>query len=180
VYGEQQFLRLCWHARIMGKTSAKRNGEQKSTLTERDRRTLRRVVWKNQNYCSRTEYSSWRPYFHGVSFTNPTSRVGLQLRNLWLLKECSHQLRKRWCHDHKTWTSDNWKRARDMVRWAVLHAVPYIRNSLCLENTQGNLQSGMPGSNSKTQRWFCDGLGSSIAVQCIGLIITLHGRITAR
>jgi hypothetical protein len=25
-------------------------------------------------------------------------------------------MRKRWCHDHKTWTSDNLKRARDIVR----------------------------------------------------------------
>jgi hypothetical protein len=23
---------------------------------------------------------------------------------------------KWWCDDHKTWTSDNWKRARDVVR----------------------------------------------------------------
>jgi hypothetical protein len=45
------------------------------------------------NYCStgesRTEYSSWRPCFHknvDMSFTNPASKVGLQLLNLWLLK----------------------------------------------------------------------------------------------
>jgi hypothetical protein len=45
---------------------------------------------KSQNYCSRTEYSPWRPCFHkklsDVSFTNPTSTVWLQLLNLWLLK----------------------------------------------------------------------------------------------
>jgi hypothetical protein len=50
-------------------------------------------------------------------------------------------MHKQWCHDHKTWTSDNWKRAHDMVRWVVLHAVPYIRESLRLGNTQGSLQS---------------------------------------
>jgi hypothetical protein len=60
-------------------------------------------------------------------------------------------MRKRWCHNHKTWTWDNWKCARDMVRWFVLHAVPYIRTSLHLENIQGSPQSGMPGSNSETQ-----------------------------
>jgi hypothetical protein len=59
-------------------------------------------------------------------------------------------MRKRWCHDHKSRTSDNWERARDMVRWVVLHAVPYIRLSLRLENTQGSLQSEIPGSNSET------------------------------
>jgi hypothetical protein len=39
----------------------------------------------------------------------------------------------------------------------------------------------MPGSNSVTQGRFCDGLGSNIVVEySVGLIITLHGRITAR
>jgi hypothetical protein len=33
-----------------------------------------------------------------------------------LITESSAQMRKRWCHDHKTWTSDNQKRVRDMVR----------------------------------------------------------------
>jgi hypothetical protein len=52
-----------------GKTkSAKRNIRRKSTLTERDRRTLKTIVSKNHNYCStgdrRTEYLSRRPCFH--------------------------------------------------------------------------------------------------------------------
>jgi hypothetical protein len=85
------------------------------------------------------------------------------------------------CHDHKTWTSDNWKRARDMVRWVALHAVSYIRKSLRLENAQGSLQSGMTGSNCETRGRFCDVLSSNITVQySVGPIITLHGRITAR
>jgi hypothetical protein len=29
-----------------------------------------------------------------------------------LITENNAQMRKRWCHDHKTWASDNWKRAR--------------------------------------------------------------------
>jgi hypothetical protein len=33
-----------------------------------------------------------------------------------LIIESNAQMLKGWCHDHKTWTSDNWKRARDMVR----------------------------------------------------------------
>jgi hypothetical protein len=32
-----------------------------------------------------------------------------------LITESNAQMRERWCHDHKTWTSDNCKRARDMV-----------------------------------------------------------------
>jgi hypothetical protein len=68
-------------------------------------------------------------------------------------------------HDHKTWTSDNWKSTRDMVRWVVLHAAPCIRKSLRLENTEGSLQSGMPGSNSETRGRFCDSLGSNIVIQ---------------
>jgi hypothetical protein len=67
-----------------------------------------------------------------------------------LITESNAQMRKRWCHDHKTWITDSWKRARDMGRGVALHAVPYIRKSLCLENTQGSVQSGMPGSNSDT------------------------------
>jgi hypothetical protein len=39
-------------------------------------------------------------------------------------------------HSHKTWTSDNWKPVHDMVRWLVLHAVPYIMKGLRLENTK--------------------------------------------
>jgi hypothetical protein len=68
-----------------------------------------------------------------------------------------------------------------MVRWVDLHAVPYIRKSLRLENTPGSLQSGMPGSNYETHGTFCNGLGSNIMVQYyVGPIITLHGPITAR
>jgi hypothetical protein len=33
-----------------------------------------------------------------------------------LITESNTQMRKQWCHDRKTWTSDNWKRAPDMVR----------------------------------------------------------------
>jgi hypothetical protein len=85
-------------------------------------------------------------------------------------------------HEHRTWISDNWKRSRDMVRWIVLHSVPFIRKSLRFDNTQGSLQSGMP---ARSQQWntgkSCDGLGSHIMVQySVGPIITLHGRITAR
>jgi hypothetical protein len=73
---------------------------------------------------------------------------------------------RRWCHNHKAWTSDNWKCVHDMVRWIILHAVPYIRNSLHLDNTQESLQSGIPGSNSEIGGRFCDGLGRYTMVFC--------------
>jgi hypothetical protein len=61
----------------------------------------------------------------------------------------------------------------------LLHAVPYNRKSLRLENTQGSLQSEMPLSNSETRGRFCYSLGSSIMVQySVGPIIILPGRIT--
>jgi hypothetical protein len=98
-----------------------------------------------------------------------------------LITESNAQMCKRWCHDHKTWTSQNRICACDMVRWVILHAFPYIRKSLCLENTQGNLQTGMPGSNSDTWGRFCDGLGSNIVVQySVVPITTIHCWITAR
>jgi hypothetical protein len=33
-----------------------------------------------------------------------------------LITESNAQIGKRWCHDHKSWTSDKWKRARHMVK----------------------------------------------------------------
>jgi hypothetical protein len=33
-----------------------------------------------------------------------------------LITESDAHMRKRWCHDRKTWTSKNWKDARDMAR----------------------------------------------------------------
>jgi hypothetical protein len=55
----------------------------------------------------------------------------------------------------------------------------YIRRSLRLENTQGSLKSGKPGTNSETQ-------GRSVMVWAAlswysaSPIIALHGQITAR
>jgi hypothetical protein len=55
-------------------------------------------------------------------------------------------------------------------------AVTYIRKSLRLENTQGSLQSRMPGSNREIQGRFCDGLGRHIMVHySVAPIITLNG-----
>jgi hypothetical protein len=147
--------------------------------------TLWKTVLKNHrttaaqvNY-SKPEYSYWRFCLHKKCQTwasHPISTVGLQLLNFWLLK-----VMLRYVNDHKTWTSDKWECARNMVTWVVLQAVPHIRKSLLLENTQGSLQSGKPGSNSETQGRLCDRLHSNIVVwYSVGPIITLHGRITTR
>jgi IS30 family transposase len=71
---------------------AKRNNGQKSTLTERDRRTLKRIISKNHmNYYS-TGYRTVELNIHlktlfpqkvfDVNITSPASTVGLQLLNL--------------------------------------------------------------------------------------------------
>jgi hypothetical protein len=110
-----------------------------------------------------------------VSFTSPANIHGSAAIAKPLIIESNTQKRKRWCHGHETWSSDKWKRTRDMVRWVVLHAVPYmyIGKSLRLENTRGSLQSGMPVSAVKHGR-YCDGLENSV-----GPTVTLHARITA-
>jgi hypothetical protein len=55
--------------------------------------------------------------------------------------------------DGDVWSASRSGRFIPVVRPVVLHAVPFIRKSLRLENTQGSLQSGMPGSNSETRRF---------------------------
>jgi hypothetical protein len=111
---------------------------------------------------SRTEYLSVRRELHK---SNILGRAAIT--------ESNAQKRKRWCHDHKTWTSNNRKGARDMFRRVILHAVPNIRKSLNSKNTQGGLQSRMTGSNSETRGRFCDGLGSNIVVQYCILLVPL-------
>jgi hypothetical protein len=138
-------------------TSAKRNSGQKSTLTEKRLSYIEDCFQKSRNYCStvdRTEYSSWRQFPEKL-YDATWAAIAKPL-----ITESNAQMRKQWCHNHKTWTSDNWKHI-------VLHAVPCIKKSLHLENTQGRLQSRMPGSNSKTQGRFCDGLGCNIMVFCL-------------
>jgi anion-transporting ArsA/GET3 family ATPase len=156
-----------------GKTSTTRNSGRKSTLTERDRRTLRRIVSKNHRSTAAQvtakvnshleEPVSTKTVRRELHKSNVRSRAAITKL---LITKSNAQTRKQWCHEHKTWTSDNWKRARDMFRRVVLHAVPYNRKNLRLENTKGSLQSGMPGCNSKTRGRFCNGLGSNIVVFC--------------
>jgi hypothetical protein len=78
-------------------TSTKRNNERrKLTLTEGDHGTLRKIVSKNHRYTTAQVTGHQHRIFilktlfpqklSDMNFTNPTSMVGLQLLNLWLLK----------------------------------------------------------------------------------------------
>jgi hypothetical protein len=140
------------HTNHENTTSTKRSSGRKSKLTERDRRILRRTVSKKtHNYCSKVEEGQELNAQHetlftqklsDVSFINPTSTVGLQLLNLWLLKVMLRCI----CAGGTTinpghQTTGN---SPDMVRWVALRAVPYIKKSLRFGNNQGSLQSGMP------------------------------------
>jgi transposase len=102
-------------------TSAKSNSGRKPTMTERDRSTLR-VASKNH----RTTIVQVTAEL-GIHLEDPVSTKAVR-RELHksnshdraaiakpLITETNAQIRKRWCHDHKTWTSDNWNHVRDMV-----------------------------------------------------------------
>jgi hypothetical protein len=129
---------------------------------------------KSQNYCSTGDRTAELNIHLEDPVSSKTVRRELHKSNIHgraaiaepLITESNAQMRKR-CHDIKTWTSDKWKHARGVVRWVVLHAVPYIRKRIRLENTQGSLH------------WFQS--VSNIVVQySVGPIFALHGRITAR
>jgi transposase len=96
-------------------TSMKRNSGRKSTLTERDCRTLR-TVSKNQSTAAQVtaelNIHLQDPVFtktvqHELHKSNIDGRAAIPKP---LITESNAQMCKRWCHDHKTWTSDNWKR----------------------------------------------------------------------
>jgi hypothetical protein len=145
-----------------GKTiSAERNSRRNSTLTEGDCPTLRRIVSKDHRTAAQViaelnirleDPVSTKTVRRELHKSHMHGRAAIAKP---LITESNAQMRKRWCHDHKTGSSGNWKRARGMVRWAVLHAVPYIRKSLRLENEQGSLQSGMPGSVRRVKHGGC-------------------------
>jgi transposase len=92
-------------------TSAKRNSGRKSTLTERDRRTLRRIVSKNPTTTAVQVTAELN-----INLEDPvstiTARHELHKSNIHgrasiakhLITESNAQMRKRWCHNHKTWT----------------------------------------------------------------------------
>jgi hypothetical protein len=113
-----------------GKTSLKRNSGRESTLKQKDHRKLR-IVSKNNIITAQVTAElnihledpvSTKTVRHELHKSNIHDRAAIAKPPI---TERNAQMCKRWCHDHKTWTSDNRKRARDMVRGVVLHALPY-------------------------------------------------------
>jgi hypothetical protein len=100
------------------KTSAKRKSVRKSTMTERDRRTSRRAVSKNHRVTLAQVIVELSIHLEDHVFTK-TLRREFHKSNIHgraaiaklMITERNAQMRKRWCHDRKTWTTDNWKRA---------------------------------------------------------------------
>jgi hypothetical protein len=125
----------------------------KVNIEERDLRTLRRNISKNHKLLQHRWTAAELIIYLEDPVSTKTVRRELHKSNIHgmaanatrLITESNAQMR----HDHETWTSDNVKCLRDMVRWVILHAVRYIRKNLRSENTQGRLQFVMPGSNNK-------------------------------
>jgi hypothetical protein len=95
-------------------TSAKRNSGRKSKLTDRCRHTLRTIVLKNlitiaarvtvELNVHHQDLISTKTVRHEFHTSNIHGRAEIAKP---LFIENNIQMRKRWCHDHKTWISDN-------------------------------------------------------------------------
>jgi hypothetical protein len=133
VYWEQQFLRLCRHTWIMG-----RQHQQRGTMGEnqhwqkdiihweelfRKTRELQQHKWQD----SRTQYSSWRPFFHKncPMWASQIQHYGKAAIAKPLITESNAQIHKWWCYNHKTWTLGNWKHVwydqMSHPSWCSLH-----------------------------------------------------------
>jgi hypothetical protein len=86
------------------------------------RHTLRRIVLKNHRTTAARVAAELN-----IRLGDPVSTKIVQLElhkssihgmaaiGKSLITENNAEMHKRWCHDHKTWTSDNWKHACDVV-----------------------------------------------------------------
>jgi hypothetical protein len=134
VHRERQFPRLGRHTRIMVRQHQRRGAVDENQHWQTEIVVhWEGLLWKSQNYCStgdsRAEYtySSWRPCCHKSCPAWASQIHGRASIAEPLITEINSFMRIRLCNDHKTWTSDNWKCARDMVRWVLLQAVPSSR-----------------------------------------------------
>jgi hypothetical protein len=104
-------------------TSAKKNSGRKSALTEKDHRTSRRMFKKNHRTTAAQVTAELNIRFEDPVSTK-TVRRDLRKTNFHCraaisksqITESNAHMRKRRYHDRKTWTSDNWKLARDVVK----------------------------------------------------------------
>jgi hypothetical protein len=95
----------------MGKTSAKRISRRKSALTERGRSSYieKDCFEKSRKCCSTGDSRTEDPV------CTKTVRRELHKSSIYgrlscnCFTESTAQMCQRWCHDHKAWTSDEWK-----------------------------------------------------------------------
>jgi hypothetical protein len=107
----------------MGRHQRRGTVSKKKTLAERDHSTLRRIVSKNHTITAAQVTAELNIYLEDPVSTKAVRRE-LHQSNIHgvaaivnpLITESIVQMRKRWCRGHKTWTSDSWKRARNIVR----------------------------------------------------------------
>jgi hypothetical protein len=112
---------------------------------------------------------SWIPCFHKRELHRSDIHGRATIAEP-LITGSNAQTRKLWCHECKTWTSYNRKRARDMVRRVVLDAIAYIRTSLRFENNHGSLTI----RSAWYQQW---NTGQAISWYSVGPIITLQVKL---
>jgi len=92
-------------------SSAKRNSGQKPKLSERDHRTLKRTVSKNDSTAAKVTADIWKTIstwtvWQELHKSNTHSRASTANP---LITENNAKRHKRWHDDHKTWMSDDWK-----------------------------------------------------------------------
>ena len=167
-----------------GKTSSARsNSGRKPKLSERDRRTLKRIV------CKILELLQQRLQHNSIvilkTLSTKTVRRELHKSNIHsraatakpLITENNAKWRQIWCDDHKTWTSDDWKytiRSGESSftlfttsgRVYVWRTPQEAHNPVCLVTTVRH------GSGSVT-------IWATMSCYSAGPTITTNGQITA-
>jgi hypothetical protein len=104
MYPERQFLRLCQRTQIVGRQHQRRGtGEYQhwhKDIVVHGEGLFRKIT--------RLLQQNWI-FWHELHKSNIHSRSAIAKP---MITESNAQMCKRWCHDHKTWTSDNWKWAQ--------------------------------------------------------------------
>jgi hypothetical protein len=105
-YRERQFLRFCRHTRFMGRQHQLRGTVGENQHWEGLFRKITELLlqrWQRNEYSSEDPVSK-KTVRREVHKSNIRGRAAIAKP---LITESSAQMCKRWCHDHKTWTSDN-------------------------------------------------------------------------
>ncbi|XP_076065314.1 uncharacterized protein LOC143039321 [Oratosquilla oratoria] len=97
-------------------SSAKRNSDRNPKLPDRDRRTLQRIVARQHKTTAAKVTAELNTHLRNPVSTK-TVRRELHKANIHgraaiakpLITDANAKLRKKWCHEHKTWTLDDWK-----------------------------------------------------------------------